>query len=53
MEIVLFQTIQFGISTQFKCKYILIVKTFLFQAIPFSMISDFIYTQLNVKIVLY
>ena len=36
MKIVLFQTIQFNISTQFKCKYSLIVKTFLFQAIQFS-----------------
>ena len=31
-----FQTIQFSISTKFKCKYILTVKTFLFQAIQFS-----------------
>ena len=32
-----FQTIQFGISTQFKCKFILYLsKTFLFQAIQFS-----------------
>ena len=31
-----FQTIQFSICTQFKCKYSLIVKTFLFQAITFS-----------------
>ena len=37
MKIVLFQTIQFSISTQFKCKYGLIVKkTFLFQAIQFN-----------------
>ena len=35
-KIVPFQTIQFSISTQFKCKYSLIVKIFLFQAIPFS-----------------
>ena len=34
-----FQTIQFSISTQFKCKYSLIVKkTFLFKAIQFSQI---------------
>ena len=49
---------------QFKCKYSLIVKTFLFQAIQFSqavliqliqfsIITDFVYTQLNVKTVLY
>ena len=58
-----FQTIQFSISTQFKCKYSLIVKTFLFLAIPFSQAvliqiiqfsisTDFVYTQLNVKTVL-
>ena len=64
MKIVLFQIIQFSISTQFKCKYSLIVKTFLFQAIQFSqevliqliqfsISTDFVYTQLNVKTVLY
>ena len=61
MKIVLFQTIQFRISTQFKCKYSLIVKTFLFQAIQFSQVvliqlsirTDFVYTLLNVKTVLY
>ena len=61
MKIVLFQTIQFRISTQFKCKYNLIVKTFLFQVIQsiqteliqFSISIDLIYTQLNVKTVLY
>ena len=58
-----FQTIQFSMSTQFKCKYSLIVKTFLFQAIQFSQAiliqliqfsisTDFVYTQLNVKTVL-
>ena len=31
-----FQIIQFSFSTQFKYKYSLIVKTFLFQAIQFS-----------------
>ena len=31
-----FQTIQFSISMLFKCKYSLIVKTFLFQDIQFS-----------------
>ena len=61
IQIVLFQTIQFSISTQFKCKYSLIVKkTFLFQAIQFSpavlikliqfgISTDFVYTQLGVK----
>ena len=64
MKIVLFQTIQLSISTEFKCKYSLIVKTFLFQAIQFSQAvllqliqfsisTDFACTQLNVKIVLY
>ena len=64
MKIVLFQTIQFRISTQFKCKYSLSVKTFLFQAIQFSQAvliqliqfsisTDFVYTQFNVKTVLY
>ena len=57
-----FQTIQFSISTQFRCKYGLIVKTFLFLAIQFSQAvliqlikfgikTDFVYTQLNVKTV--
>ena len=61
MKIVLFQTIQFSISTQFKCKNSLIVNFFLFQAIQFSravliqlsISTDFVYTQLNVKTVLY
>ena len=44
MKIVLFQTIQFSISTQFKCE-----KTFLFQAIQFIQAV----LQLNVKRVLY
>ena len=64
MKIILFQTIQFSISMHFKCKYSLIEKTFLFQAIrfsqavliqliQFSISTDFIYPQLNVKTVLY
>ena len=62
MKIVLFQTIQLSISTQFKCKYSLIVKKkFLFQSIQFSQAelfqfsisTDFVYTQFNVKTVLY
>ena len=55
-----FQTIQFSTNTQFKCKNILILKTFLFlaiqfsqavliQLIQFSISIDFFYTQLNVK----
>ncbi len=43
MKIILFQTIQFRMSTQF-------VKTVLIQL---SMSTDFVYTQLNVKTVLY
>ena len=61
---VLLQIIQLSISTQFKCKYSLIVKkTFLFrpiqfsqailiQLIQFSKSTDFVYAQLNVKTVL-
>ena len=48
MEIVLFQTIQFSISTQFNCQ-----KHFYFELIQFSICTDFVYTQLNVKTVLY
>ena len=40
-KIVPFQIIPFRISTQFKCKYGLIVKTFLFQAIQFSQTIKF------------
>ena len=58
-----FQIIQFSISMQFKCKYSLTVKNILFQAIQFSQAiliqliqfsisTDFVYTQLNVKTVL-
>ena len=43
MKIVLFQTIQFSISTQFKCE------KYLFQAIQFRQAV----LQLNVKTVLY
>ena len=65
MKIVLFQTIQFSISAKFKCKYSLIVKkTFQFlaiqfsqavliQLIQFSISTDFLYSRLNVKTVLY
>ena len=53
-----FQTIQFSKSTQFKCKYSLIVKniqfsqTVLIQIVQFSISKYFVYTQLIVKIVL-
>ena len=64
MKIALFQKIQFRISTQLKCKYSLIVKNIsissysVSQAVPiqliqFSISTDFVYTQLNVKTVLY
>ena len=53
-----FQIIQFSISTQFTCKYRLIVKnisissySFLIQLIQFSISTDFIYTPLHVKTV--
>ena len=62
-KIVQFQTIQLSISTQFKCKYSLIGKTILsqaiqfsqavlFQLIQFSICTDLFNTQLNVKTVL-
>ena len=49
-----FQIVQFSISTQFKCKYSLIVKNILsysvlIQLIQFSISTDFVYTQLHVK----
>ena len=59
-----FKTIQFSKSTQFECKYSLIVKkTFLFlaiqfiqaillQLIQFSKSTDFVYTLLHVRTVL-
>ena len=45
---VLFEIIQFSISTQFKCYYGLIVKTFLFQAIPFNQTIQFSISMLLV-----
>ena len=50
-----FQTIQFSISTQFKCKYSLIVKTFLFQAIQFSqaVLIKTIQFNISMKLVLF
>ena len=66
MKIVLFRIIQFSRSRQFKCKYSLILKKkkILFQAIQFrqavliqliqfSISTEFVYSQLNVKIFLY
>ena len=60
MKTVLFQTIYFSISTQFKCKYSLIVKNIVFQdilfsqavliqLIQFSISTDFVYIQLMSK----
>ena len=62
-KIVQVKIIQFSISMHFKCKYSLIVKTFLFRAIQFSQAillqliqfsksTDFVYTQLHVRTVL-
>ena len=59
-KIVKSKTIQFSISTQFKCKYSLIIKTFLFRAIQFSQAvliqfsisTDSVYVQLYVRTVL-
>ena len=52
-----FQIIQFSKSMKFKCKYSLIMKiqaiqfsqAVLIQQIQFSISTDFVYTQLNVK----
>ena len=44
MQIVLFQTIQFSMSTQFKCKYSLIVKNISYLKL-FSLIKQFYFTQ--------
>ena len=56
MKIVLFQTIQFSVSTQFKCKILFQAIQFsqavLIQLIQFRISSDSVYTQLNVKTVL-
>ena len=54
MKIVLFQTIQFSISTQFKWgkflfQAIQFSQAVLIQLIQFSTSTDFVYTQLNVK----
>ena len=56
---VLFRTIQFNISTQFDYQkkflfqVIQFIQTVLIQPIPFSIRIHFVYTQLNVKTVLY
>ena len=48
-----FQIIQFSISTQFKCKYNLIVKNISISnysvLIQFSICTDLVYPQLHVK----
>ena len=53
-----FQIYQFNISTQFKCKYSLMVQNIsilsysdLIQLIPISISTDFVYTQLHIKTV--
>ena len=63
-KIVQFKTIAFSISTQFKCKYSLIVKkifpfrtiqfsqAILIQLVQFGKSTDFVYAKLNVQTVL-
>ena len=46
MQIIVFQTIQFSLSTLSK-QYT--VKTVLIQLVQFSINIDYVYTQLNVK----
>ena len=59
MQIVLFQTILFSMSTQFNRQKAFLFQpiqfsqTVLIQLIQFSISIDFVYTQLNVKTVLY
>ena len=55
MKIVLFQTIQFSISTQYKFNYTVYFssQTVLIQIIQFSIRTDFVYSQFNVKTVLF
>ena len=50
-----FQTIQFSISMQFKCKYSLIVKNFLFKAIQFcqTVLIQTIQFSLSIQLVLF
>ena len=58
-QTVLFQTIQFSISTQFDLSKTLLfqviqfIQTVLIQTIHFSISIDFVFTLLNVKTVLY
>ena len=56
MQIVLFQAIQFSINTHFKIflfQASQFIQIDIIQVIPFRLRTDFIYTQLNVKTVLY
>ena len=58
MQIVLFQTTQFSMSTQFIFQKHFYFNLFslvkvLIQSVQFSKSIDFVYTQLNVKTVLY
>ena len=50
LKTVPFKIIQFIISMQFKCKYGLIVKTFLFQTIQFSETIQF---NISMQLVLF
>ena len=49
MKIVLFQIIQFSTITQFLFQAIQLSQTVLIQLIPFSISTDIVYTQSNVK----
>ena len=51
--VILFQTNQFSTSTQFNCQTNQFIQTILIQLIQFIISTDFVYTQLNVKTVLY
>ena len=57
MQIVLFQTIQFSMSTQFNSQKLFpaiqLTKTVLIQLIQFSISTDFVFTQLNFKTITY
>ena len=50
-----FQTIQFSIKTKFKCKYGLIVKKILFQAIQFSqtVLTQTIQFSISIQLVIF
>ena len=58
LKTVLFQAVQFSMATQFNCQNISfsiysVIQTILIQPIQFTISIDYLYTQLNVKTVLY